>query len=191
MDSKSAPIGLSLSTLRISNLPAGTADEDVRALFAPYGEAKRVRPSSAISGNETHAIRFVEISPESADRAVAALHGTLFQGAILDVCPDGAFADAAPQRVATGVQPPDDELPSILIRHHYEVASIERAELPDDGKGADWYRYVLSSGRSCITGFHRGSLEEVTEYAEGCAAAFNQRNLTGKSARVSAVNPKK
>ena len=110
---------------------------------------------------------------------------------MIGVCPDGAAAETAGQRVPAGNQPPDDELPSILIRHHYEVASVERAELPDDGKGTDWYRYVLSSGRSCITGFHRGSLEEVTEYAAGCAAAFNQRNLTGKSARVSAVNPKK
>ncbi len=191
MDSKSALNGQLFSTLRISNIPVGTADEEIRALIAPYGEAQQVRRSSALTGDDVRAIRYVEISPESAQRAIAALHGTLYQGAVLDVSPDFAPVDAAPQRAATNAQPPDDELPSILIRHHYEVASIERAELPDDGKGADWYRYVLSSGRSCITGFHRGSLEEVTEYASGCAAAFNQRNLTGKSARVSAVNPKK
>jgi len=133
----------------------------------------------------------VEISPESAERAVAGLHGSLFNGVVIAVCRDAAATDAALPRGPGANQGPDDELPSILIRHHYEVASVERADLPDDGKGPDWYRYVLSSGRSCITGFHRGSLEEVTEYAAGCAAAFNQRNLTGKSARVSAVNPRK
>lgn len=189
MDSKSALNGHSLLTLRVSNLPVGTADEDLCALFAPYGETQRLRPSPA-PGGDTYAVRYIEISPESADRAVAVLHGSLFNGAVIAVCPHNA-APPVPARVSAGAQPPDDELPSILIRHHYEVASVEPADLPDDGKGADWYRYVLSSGRSCITGFHRGSLEEVTEYAAGCAAAFNQRNLTGKSARVSAVNPKK
>jgi hypothetical protein len=87
--------------------------------------------------------------------------------------------------------PPNDEVPSIAIRHLYEVSSVERADIPGDGKGKDWYRYVLSSGRSMITGFHRGSLEEVMEYATGCAEAFNLRNLTGKSSRASAAAGKK
>jgi hypothetical protein len=96
-----------------------------------------------------------------------------------------------PISAATEALPPDDDLPSISIRHLYEVSSVERADIPGDGKGKDWYRYVLSSGRSVITGFHRGSLEEVKEYAAGCAEAFNLRNLTGKSSRASGVGAKK
>jgi hypothetical protein len=90
-------------------------------------------------------------------------------------------------------RPVCDEPPSILTRHHYEVALVEPADLSGERVGADsqWHRYVLASGPSCITGFHRGSLEEVTAYAAGCAAAFNERNLTGKSARASGGNPKK
>ena len=191
MDSKSAHIGHSLSTLRISNLPPGVGDDDVRALLAPYGDTHRVHPGPVKPGSEARAVRYVVIAHEAAERAVVGLHGSVFMGVVINVCPDAEATDGTPRRAAVAAQTPDDELPSILIRHHYEVASVERADLPGDGAGADWYRYVLSSGRSCITGFHRGSLEEVTEYAVGCAAAFNQRNLTGKSARVAAVNPKK
>jgi hypothetical protein len=96
-----------------------------------------------------------------------------------------------PMSLPSEVMPPNDELPSISIRHLYEVSSVERADIPGDGKGKDWYRYVLSSGRSVITGFHRGSLEEVREYAAGCAEAFNLRNLTGKSSRVTNAGGKK
>lgn len=85
----------------------------------------------------------------------------------------------------------DDEVPSVAARHLYVVSSVERADMPDDGKGTDWYRYVLTSGRSMITGFHRGSLEDVKEYAAGCAEAFNLRNLTGKSSRLATGGEKK
>lgn len=81
----------------------------------------------------------------------------------------------------------DNELPSVSVRHLYAVSTVERADIPSDDEGKDWYRYVLSSGRSVITGFHRGSLEEVQEYAAGCAEAFNLRNLTGKSSRANAA----
>ncbi len=99
----------------------------------------------------------------------------------------------SPQTIASHGSPlaPNDEVPSIAIRHLYEVSSVELADIPDDGKGMHWYRYVLSSGRSVITGFHRGSLEEVQEYAAGCAEAFNLRNLTGKSSRATAAGARK
>lgn len=56
--------------------------------------------------------------------------------------------------------------------------------MPDGGQGGDWYRYVLASGPARITGFHRGTPEEVTEYAKNCAEDFNLRNATGKSTRA-------
>ncbi len=69
---------------------------------------------------------------------------------------------------------------------------MERAAIPDGGEeGSDWYRYVLSSGRAEITGFHRGTLEEVTEYAAGCAEDFNLRSATGKTTRALAYSKKK
>lgn len=78
----------------------------------------------------------------------------------------------------------DDETPSHLLRRQFEVASVEKVAMPDGGQGADWYRYVLASGPARITGFHRGTPEEVTAYAKNCAEDFNLRNATGKSTRA-------
>jgi hypothetical protein len=83
---------------------------------------------------------------------------------------------------STSVQ--DDETPSHLLRRQFEVASVEKVAMPDGGQGGDWYRYVLASGPARITGFHRGTPEEVTEYAKNCAEDFNLRNATGKSTRA-------
>ncbi|MGE5153895.1 MAG: hypothetical protein ACM3ST_07755 [Bdellovibrio bacteriovorus] len=77
----------------------------------------------------------------------------------------------------------DDETPGPLLKRHFEVASVEKVEGPDGGQEGDWYRYVLASGPARITGYHRGTPEQVSDYAESCAADFNLRNATGKSAR--------
>ena len=53
---------------------------------------------------------------------------------------------------------------------NYEVISVEKVQGPDGGRGDDWYRYVINSPGSPITGLRRGSRKEVTlyvrEYAE-------------------------
>jgi hypothetical protein len=78
----------------------------------------------------------------------------------------------------------DDSTPSPLLRRHFEVASVEKVDRPDGGQEGDWYRYVLASGPARITGYHRGTPQEVTDYAASCAADFNLRNATGKSTRA-------
>ena len=92
--------------------------------------------------------------------------------------------------VGAGEQSIEDSRPSNLLRRYYQVASVEKTNGPAGAEGDDWYRYVLASGPSKITGFHRGSLEEVTEYATDCAAAFNMRSVKGKVSRTMAI-PKK
>ena len=77
----------------------------------------------------------------------------------------------------------NDEVPTSLPSPRFEVTSVEKASMPAGGAGDDWYRYVLASGRAQITGYHRGTREEVSAYAETCAEEFNLRNATGKSAR--------
>ena len=64
-------------------------------------------------------------------------------------------------------------------------------DLIEGGQGADWYRYVLTSGRSRITGLRPGTLEEVTAYARNCAAEFNLRSATGKGSAVVAYTRRK
>ena len=91
--------------------------------------------------------------------------------------PADEHPEEAPPRVG--------ETPSPMVRFHYEVASVDAASAPDGGKGADWYRYVLSSGNSRIVGLRRGTREEVTAYAATCAEDFNLRGLTGRSKTAS------
>ena len=85
----------------------------------------------------------------------------------------------------------DDQIPTTLTRCRYKVASVEKTSMPDGGEGSDWHRYVLASGNARITGLHRGTLEEVTEYAAGCAEEFNLRSATGKSTRTLTYKKKK
>ena len=104
--------------------------------------------------------------------------------------------ESSPQSVAkegadTIVQPRDDEVPSVRRINQYQVATVEKTSSPEGGQGENWFRYVLSSGRSQITGLHRGTLDEVTEYATGCAELVNSRSAIGKSARTYAPSKKK
>lgn len=92
--------------------------------------------------------------------------------------------DQPPTQTATSDRATwDDEIPTSLPSPRFEVTCVEKATMPTGTGGDDWYRYVLASGRSQITGYHRGTREEVSAYAETCAEEFNVRNATGKSAR--------
>ena len=57
----------------------------------------------------------------------------------------------------------------------FRVASVEKTGVPEGAAGDDWYRYVLKSGCSAITGWRRGSLQEVTQHARRCAEELNAR----------------
>ncbi|MGB5561493.1 MAG: hypothetical protein WBN02_04160 [Sedimenticolaceae bacterium] len=59
----------------------------------------------------------------------------------------------------------------------YRVVSVHKAIDPGLETADDWYRYTIASGKSRITGLHRGTHAEVKEYAEGCADSFNSRSM--------------
>ncbi len=63
----------------------------------------------------------------------------------------------------------------------FEVTSVEKTHAPDGGTDTDWYRYVLTSGRSTITGHRRGSAKHVHDYATECANQLNSRAALGQS----------
>lgn len=179
------------TTLRIANLPDDFGREDVRKLVAAYGSAERIRLTPPRQG--VRAVGFFDIASESAAEAVAGLDGRECQGGVLSASLVAATATPVEAWPGGGVRSDtvgEAPVPSILVRNCYQVASVERTEL-DGAQGQDWYRYVLASGRSLITGFRRGSLEEVSEYAQTCADAFNLRSLTGKSSKASGISGKK
>src|SRR3990172_5546465 len=63
----------------------------------------------------------------------------------------------------------------------FKVARVEKTDAPDGSPGEDWYRYVLESGRSTITGHRRGSRKDVIAYAARCAEQLNVRGLSAQS----------
>ncbi len=80
------------------------------------------------------------------------------------------------------------------MEQHYELVSIHRAEPPLDGKGSNWYRYVIAfEGSNSITGYRQGGLKAVTRAVEEMAAQLNERHLGrfSKPSRVHLVLKKK
>lgn len=177
-------------TIYVGNLADDTSAARTRALFEPYGEVRSVRLSPSESGRRFGASGLVEMEESAARAAIAELDGRVLDGTVLSVrealpsCYEPA-PSSAPSSTA-----PDDAIPSTLLRRIYELASVEKVANPGDGSD-DWYRYVLTSGPAQITGMHRGTLAEVTEYANRCAEAFNQRSLTGKVSRPLAAPKRK
>lgn len=182
------------ATICVANLPNETSEADIRALFAEYGAAQRVRLFSGESYRRFQSLGYLDLGSDEVESAIAGLDGQVFNGSIIRVSHVSRIPPPRPvskDQAASAKAPPDDETPSNVLRRRYEVASVEKAVMPDEGQGGDWYRYVLSSGRARITGFHRGTLEEVTAYATSCAEDFNLRSATGKSTRALAYSKAK
>ena len=77
------------------------------------------------------------------------------------------------------------------MEQHYELVSIHRAEPPLDGKGSNWYRYVIAfEGSNTITGCRAGSLIAVTKAVENIVAQLNERHFK-KHGRTDHVPQKK
>lgn len=74
-----------------------------------------------------------------------------------------------------------DEHVSSSRPHSFKVARVEKITAPDGTDGKDWFRYVLESGRSTITGQRRGSRDDVLAYATQCAQQLNTRALAAAS----------
>jgi hypothetical protein len=64
---------------------------------------------------------------------------------------------------------------------HFRVALVEKSAMPEGAEGEDWYRYVLESGYAAITGWRRGSLQEITLHATRCTEDLNARSTAGVS----------
>ncbi len=74
----------------------------------------------------------------------------------------------------------------------FEIVSVRRAEPPPDGKGPNWYRYVIAfEGSNNIHGCRQGGLNAVTREVGEIVAQLNERHF-GKRGRVNLVpGPKK
>lgn len=170
-------------TLMVDNLPREADPKSVRELFAGYGTIQWLRVVHGPINRPDKSQGVVKMSDQEARAALASLDGKLFKGSLLQVR-EAQEAEVSPP-LATDEAQMKSTPPSIqgcLIRSPpYQVTSVDKVATPDGGQAGDWYRYVLTGGRSRITGVHCGTQEEVMEYAAKCVEEFNLRNLAGKS----------
>jgi hypothetical protein len=84
---------------------------------------------------------------------------------------------------------------SSAMGQYYEIVSIQRAEPPPDGKGSNWYCYVIAfEGSNTIHGCQQGGLKAVTKAVEEIVAQMNERHHlrhVSKASRVDLVLKKK
>lgn len=62
-----------------------------------------------------------------------------------------------------------------LSNSRYLVKVVEKTEPPEGCDGNNWYRYVLERNGSTLVGQRRGTLSQVTRYAEELAEEANSR----------------
>ena len=62
---------------------------------------------------------------------------------------------------------------------YYRVVSVEPATAPPGAEGNDWCCYALENRHFTLTGWRRGSLREITQYAARYAEELNARRQAG------------
>jgi RNA recognition motif-containing protein len=175
------------TTILVGNLAEHAREEDIKALFRRFGSISAVRMIPGAPNRRGDGRCYLKMRGRPAKAAISALNDKAVLGSVLRVTEVHAQTGNVeePRSAAEGEQPRQGS------RLRYQVDSVEKAKMPAETEGQDWYRYVLSSGSSRITGFHRGSRAKVTEYASQCVEEFNLRNVSGKSRRAMAPPKKK
>lgn len=72
-------------TLYVGNLPWATNEEELHALFSQYVQVKSCRIILDRETGRSRGFGFVEVADADAEKAIAALNGTLFAGRTLIV----------------------------------------------------------------------------------------------------------
>jgi RNA recognition motif-containing protein len=74
-----------MKTIYVGNLPFDVTEDDVRGLFAPYGEVATVSLVTDRDTGRPRGFGFVEMPPDAADQAIDALDGMEMGGRTLRV----------------------------------------------------------------------------------------------------------
>ncbi|MDZ7661170.1 hypothetical protein [Thiohalophilus sp.] len=77
-----------------------------------------------------------------------------------------------------------------LTSARYMVKAVEKTTTPAGCDGNNWYRYVLERNGSTLVGQRRGTLNQVTRYAEELADDVNSRSGGNGPSQWSSRNKK-
>ena len=179
-----------MTMICIENLSDGTDIAQTQALFERFGTIRSMRMAAGSAGHRFDGVGLIEMEEPAARQAIAKLDGLLFGGSLLSVheATESQLQNSEP---VTALPIEEEEPPRALIHRRYVVAEVEKVDAPGGRDGDDWYRYTLTRGASRITGFHRGTEAEVTDYATECEEAFNERNRRGKATHPLVMRRKK
>lgn len=89
-----------MKNIFVGNLDAGTTSASIRALFQPHGTVEHVKLMTDRETGLSRGFAFVEMMDAEADRAIAALNGTIVDGRTVDVHegrPKLQHSDCAPR----------------------------------------------------------------------------------------------
>lgn len=65
--------------------------------------------------------------------------------------------------------------PSADTHPTYVIKQLEKTSAPENGRGSDWYRYVIEGARSQIVGYTHGTLVQVMQNVQEFASKINER----------------
>lgn len=74
-----------MKSIYVGNLPFTASEDEVRDLFASYGEVNEVRMITDRDTGRPRGFAFVRMSPSDADAAIEALNGTEMGGRTLRI----------------------------------------------------------------------------------------------------------
>ncbi len=72
-------------TIYVANLPTNANEQEVQALFSPYGDIQSIKLINDIETDKPLGYGFIEMDDEAADKAILALNGKKFDGQALQV----------------------------------------------------------------------------------------------------------
>jgi RNA recognition motif-containing protein len=183
-----------LIEISVENLSSDVSEHDLQKLFSSYGSVRSMRFSRASTHSKYPGSGSVRMESDDPKHIVSVLDGRLFKGLVLRVREVNPMQNSKNQAAAVSQEPAGS---TSAARDHrlstnYSVESVEKVPHPQQGTAADWYRYTIVSGKSRVTGLHRGTKQEVTDYAEGCAEGFNSRSspVRGSAGTWSSRNKK-
>jgi len=73
----------------------------------------------------------------------------------------------------------------------FAVVSIEKTPAPEGSEGGNWYKYVVARDNSKIVGNMRGTLQQVTKYADEFVENLNNRASLPRGRSSWAPSPSK
>jgi hypothetical protein len=151
----------------------------MKKLFSSYGKVTAVSLTLGGLHSKNPGSGVVELEGSDVQGVISALDRRLFRGAVLRIreLPDAEPTASPPADVTPDSAPAAARPAPEGVHNAFHVASVEVLSEPEPGYSKDWCRYIIISGASRITGMHRGTVAEVTAYAEDMAEGFNMRSM--------------